>query len=108
MCWACPNVRAALPSTPAFVALETHPAPEGLYVWGSVGSGKSMLVALLYQALHETARLPAARWMHFNAAMLEVGAGGPGYRVNHGLEVTGIGCWVLGGNTGGGRTVGRK
>ncbi len=53
-------------------------------MWGSVGSGKSMLVALLYQALQDTARLPAARWMHFNAAMLEVGAGGVGCRVRHG------------------------
>ncbi|GIL80049.1 hypothetical protein Vretifemale_9250 [Volvox reticuliferus] len=46
--------------------------PKGMYVWGSVGSGKSMLMAMFYQALMETAQLPATRWMHFNAAMLEV------------------------------------
>ncbi|GIL54550.1 hypothetical protein Vafri_10298, partial [Volvox africanus] len=46
--------------------------PKGMYVWGSVGSGKSMLVAMFYQALAENAQLPATRWMHFNAAMLEV------------------------------------
>ncbi|KXZ47776.1 hypothetical protein GPECTOR_33g658 [Gonium pectorale] len=48
--------------------------PRGMYVWGSVGSGKSMLVGLLYQALSESGRLPACRWMHFNAAMLEIHA----------------------------------
>ncbi|GLI71253.1 hypothetical protein VaNZ11_016376 [Volvox africanus] len=46
--------------------------PKGMYVWGSVGSGKSMLVAMFYQALAENVQLPATRWMHFNAAMLEV------------------------------------
>ncbi|GFR49686.1 hypothetical protein Agub_g11835 [Astrephomene gubernaculifera] len=48
--------------------------PRGLYVWGSVGSGKSMLVAMFYQVLAESAQLPATRWMHFNAAMLEIHA----------------------------------
>ncbi|KAG2497494.1 hypothetical protein HYH03_004646 [Edaphochlamys debaryana] len=46
--------------------------PRGLYVWGSVGSGKSMLVSLFYQALTESGALTASRWVHFNAAMLEV------------------------------------
>ncbi|KAG2436005.1 hypothetical protein HYH02_011718 [Chlamydomonas schloesseri] len=48
--------------------------PRGLYVWGSVGSGKSMLVSLFYQALQEGGGLGALRWGHFNALMLEVHA----------------------------------
>ncbi|KAG2426188.1 hypothetical protein HXX76_013169 [Chlamydomonas incerta] len=46
--------------------------PRGLYVWGSVGSGKSMLASLLYQALQEGGGLGALRWSHFNSLMLEV------------------------------------
>lgn len=45
----------------------------GLYLHGSVGSGKSLLMDLFYDAVAKT--LPGLqhhRRMHFNAAMLEV------------------------------------
>lgn len=44
----------------------------GLYVWGSVGSGKSLLVDLFYECVAKQAGLQHSRRMHFNAAMLEV------------------------------------
>lgn len=47
--------------------------PKGLYLHGSVGSGKSMIMDLFYEAI--ASDLPALsrhRRMHFNAAMLEV------------------------------------
>ncbi|MEW5309364.1 MAG: hypothetical protein WDW38_001258 [Sanguina aurantia] len=44
----------------------------GLYVWGSVGSGKSLLMDLFYECVAKQAGLQHSRRMHFNAAMLEV------------------------------------
>ncbi len=44
----------------------------GLYLYGSVGSGKSLLMDMFYNVVREHALVPNQRRMHFNAAMLEV------------------------------------
>lgn len=43
-------------------------APKGLYIWGAVGGGKTMLMDLF----HETVATEKKKRMHFNAFMLDI------------------------------------
>ena len=44
----------------------------GLYIYGEVGSGKSLLASMFYELVNGQARVPLRRHLHFNSAMLEV------------------------------------
>lgn len=48
------------------------PAPRGIYLHGTVGSGKTMLADMFYTAAAEDEVLPLRRRVHCNAAMLEL------------------------------------
>ena len=48
------------------------PAPQGVYICGSVGSGKSLLMDLFFGVAARHVLVPRRRRVHFNAALLEV------------------------------------
>ncbi|QOJ22902.1 MAG: cell division protein ZapE [Gammaproteobacteria bacterium] len=50
--------------------LGSKPAPKGVYLYGGVGRGKSMLMDLFYSV----AAIPAKRRMHFHEFMLDIHA----------------------------------
>ena len=65
------ELEAPLPSPGLFGKLfgsKPAPDPRGVYLWGGVGRGKSMLMDLFV----ETLNLPAKRRVHFHEFMLEV------------------------------------
>ncbi|KAF8066413.1 AFG1L [Scenedesmus sp. PABB004] len=48
------------------------PSPQGLYIYGTVGSGKSLIMDMFFHAARTHLPLDHARRLHFNAAMLEL------------------------------------
>ena len=51
--------------------LDPAHALAGLYIYGSVGSGKSLLMDMFFAEVEAANAVPLRRRLHFNAAMLE-------------------------------------
>lgn len=66
------GLEAAAPARGLFGLFARKPAPpKGLYLWGGVGRGKSMLMDLFTEAV----TIPGKRRVHFHAFMQEIQAG---------------------------------
>ena len=65
------SLRSRLPWAP----FETAPKPQrGLYLWGSVGRGKTLLMDLFYETLQRPHAVPTAERSHFYRFMRQVHA----------------------------------
>lgn len=53
-------------------APEQPTSPKGLYVYGPVGTGKTMLMDRFHSMVEDTGLVSFSRRLHFNAAMMEV------------------------------------
>lgn len=65
----CPLVSAPLPGKALKLSRLSF---AGVYLHGSVGSGKSLMLDLLAAAVAREAAVPHLRRLHFNSAMLEL------------------------------------
>ncbi len=64
--------RISLPYLALVSNLMSQHALAGLYIYGSVGSGKSLLMDMFFAEVEAADAVPLRRRLHFNAAMLEV------------------------------------
>ena len=55
-----------------YVECQVPCCATGVYLYGSVGSGKSLLMDMFFAAVEAEEAVPLRRRIHFNAAMLEV------------------------------------
>lgn len=67
-------MRRLLARIPWIGASGANGAPRGLYLWGGVGRGKTLLMDLFFASLHGSAAATGARRMHFYHFMRDVHA----------------------------------